>query len=283
MACRKQISSLVFWNAKTKICNQAAKQVSLDLFFYYVYFTQLARNQYINMEGRNIQFDNRPPVEAQADSVLAATFKEAARGGEAFTLDTLEGAFKRVSEKAREVPGMSRKGVKLAEKKLKPVGKRIKDVKIARLSSSTNSSGEGVAGLWNGKHIFISDKLIEQAVRDGGKVSMDTLEAVKLHEEYHKQHKHEEPLKAGRTAKSNTIVTIGGIDFTGTELREGINTIDTGDKLPEHMRAKSYLAHADKLQKAVAASSRGISLRDVRRAINDHKDMSKIEDLAIAA
>lgn len=160
----------------------------------------------------------------------------------------------------------------------KKIAEHLEKVTVAPLSELDAPNGEVVGGQYNPekREITISQKLVTEAVFSGGS-HIDALKAVKKHEVYHAEN-HNGVLRGGREKNGQIVFTIGGEDFTQNELFEAINTIDTGDALPTEFESKEYALLASKLLRAIKQTQLGLTLEEVRMAINVKKDLTSITD-----
>lgn len=159
----------------------------------------------------------------------------------------------------------------------KKIAEQLEKVTVAPLSELDAPNGEVVGGQYDPKkkRIYIDKELVESAVyEDKG---LPALKAVKKHEVYHAEN-HNGVLRGGREKNGQIVFTIGGEDFTQNELFEAINTIDTGDALPTEFESKEYALLASKLLRAIKQSQLGLTLEEVRMAINVKKDLTSITD-----
>jgi hypothetical protein len=129
-----------------------------------------------------------------------------------------------------------------------------------------------IAGLYNGSDIFV-DRSVMQV---GSSVDQTIAQAKEVykHEGYHKENDHTAPLQVMAETKGNIAAVIGGVEFTETGLIEGLTVMQTGDQFV----SAEYVDYKNNLQKGM--SNAGLGISDIEDAINNAKDVTKIDDRA---
>lgn len=126
---------------------------------------------------------------------------------------------------------------------------------------------DGIGGLYDGS-ITIATSTVE--VGSGGvEQTVAQMQEVYDHELYHAVNNHTDAMM---TWGGEPNVVIAGQEFSTTEVIEGLTVTDTG----EEFVSEDYQNYAEDLQTAVYQV--GLTLNDVRRAVNDEKDFTKIDD-----
>lgn len=135
---------------------------------------------------------------------------------------------------------------------------------------------EGVGGQYDGSAITLAATTLDPAEGGDAAVALRTKETVD-HEKYHKAGRHTERVIKGASANGEFVVTIGGENFTLEELIEGLTVRQTNR---DHLELVSdeYKGFVAKLDRAIAASSRKLSVEDVEEALNKRKDLRLIDD-----
>jgi len=136
-----------------------------------------------------------------------------------------------------------------------------------------NALPEGVGGQFDGNTVFIAASTMEVGP-EGVATTVEQIGETLRHEAYHKLNAHTAALTVGGSAKGDIAVTIGEIGFTRTELIEGLTVLDTGNVFV----SDEYREFEANLKKGVAQSD--VSMDDVRRAVNEEKDLRRIDNSA---
>lgn len=140
----------------------------------------------------------------------------------------------------------------------------------ATKGTSVEELGRGIGGLYNGSERKIARDTVE--VRGGIRETVERMQEVSKHELYHATHHHLAPLATAATEEEGDDLQLGGISFTEEESIEGLTVHDTGNTFV----SEGYRGHENKL--VSAASAEGVSMDEVRRAINEEKDLTLIDD-----
>lgn len=140
----------------------------------------------------------------------------------------------------------------------------------ATKGTSVEELGRGIGGLYNGSERKIARDTVE--VRGGIRETVERMREVSKHELYHAAHHHLAPMETAATKEEQDDLRLGGASFTEEEFIEGLTVHDTGNTFV----SEGYRGHENKL--VSAASAAGMSMGEVRRAINEEKDLTLIDD-----
>lgn len=132
--------------------------------------------------------------------------------------------------------------------------------------------GGNTAGLYDGSSISIDRRvaMVDASVD----TTVDRAREVYEHERYHQRHRHTEPLAVMADTREDIAAVIGGVAFTETALVEGLTVARTGDSFV----SAEYGAYKQNLLGGIARA--GLNIADVERAVNDEKDLTRIDDRA---
>ncbi len=126
---------------------------------------------------------------------------------------------------------------------------------------------EGEGGYYDGSRTVIASHMFD--VHGNLEETVEHAAYVKKHEDYHAQHAHTVPMKT-----VDGTLQLGGVTLTQEQFIEGLNVHDTDG---HSFVSREYVQHTDHFVQAVAAAQ-GRTMSDVRAAINDTKDLTKIDD-----
>ena len=126
----------------------------------------------------------------------------------------------------------------------------------------------GVGGECDGSNVKLAKETLVVDTSVDETIAFAT--EVREHEDYHLEHDHTAPMQKADSATGDSVVQIGGADFTDTELIEGMTVARTGETFVsgEYKRYKADLL--------AAVGRAGINLDDVEKAI-DQKDLRQID------
>lgn len=150
-----------------------------------------------------------------------------------------------------------------------------------KFGKNIGTNGEKTGGWYDGKRTYIEQDAVQQAIFESpsNDAHLKKIAAIREHEEYHANNEHTKGLKGGTKKEDGRVVfMISGMEFTAEELIEGINTIHTGDSMPQEFRSPTYKDHANKILTAISSSKNGLTLLMLTEAINKTKDLSHIVD-----
>ncbi len=128
---------------------------------------------------------------------------------------------------------------------------------------------EGIGGQFDGE-VTIATSTLEVG-SEGIEKTIAQMQEVDRHEAYHALNQHLEPLQ---TVDGSGMVVIAGEEFSTTEVIEGLTVSETGNVFV----SDGYRQHEDEVTSAIAEA--GLSRDDLRRAVNDEKDLTQIDDRA---
>ncbi len=126
---------------------------------------------------------------------------------------------------------------------------------------------EGVGGQFDGS-ITIATNTVEVG-SSGVMQTIAQMQEVYDHELYHALHHHTDAMM---TWGGESNVVIAGQGFSTTDVIEGLTVAETGDEFV----SQDYKNHRERLLSSIARA--GISLDDVRAAVNRQKDLTLIDD-----
>lgn len=130
----------------------------------------------------------------------------------------------------------------------------------------------GVGGQYDGRTKTIATNTM--MVRKNIMTTVKNVTQTGKHETYHEENDHLAPLAPAPSAVGDTVVTIGNKKFTEEALVEGLTVKETGHDFV----SDEYVGFKDGLEAAVASSD--ITLDDVKKAVNEDKDLTAIDDEA---
>ncbi|MFH1286180.1 MAG: hypothetical protein ABII02_00295 [Candidatus Magasanikbacteria bacterium] len=169
------------------------------------------------------------------------------------------------------------KGISEVKRYCNKVQPDLNNLKIRGDLIKMDTAGEGeVGGIYEKGKVAISPNTLR--IYDPSKIdeAKERVTFVKEHEEYHKEHAHDQKIKRADSSVGEKIVTIGGESFTEIELVEAINMIDVPNST--EFASGQYKKWAKNLLAAVSRAREEVKIDDVRRAINEKKDVSEIDD-----
>lgn len=126
-----------------------------------------------------------------------------------------------------------------------------------------------IAGLYDGSAIYVDRSVL--MVGESVEQTVAQAEEVYDHESYHKAHKHTGPIHVMAETKDDIALVLGGVEFTETELIEGLTVAKTGDQFV----STEYVEYKNNLLKATVNAA--ISIDDVEQAVHE-KDVTVIDD-----
>lgn len=203
--------------------------------------------------------DTTPTAETPEQEALAYINGTIAEETEKGSLDA-----KDIAEKIEE----NTKGMR--EETRAEVGKYIDGIEPHIEGSTIDRLPQNIGGQYDGEKITIAAATL--SVHNSIGETLRRVEETGEHEKYHEEHEHTEDLQAAPDAEGEEIVTIGGKKFTQTELIEGLTVQETG----EEFVSTDYKNKADNLRTYTA--SVGISLEQLRAAVNKEKDVTLLDD-----
>ena len=127
-----------------------------------------------------------------------------------------------------------------------------------------------IAGLYDGSEIYVDRSVM--MVGDSVEQTIAQAEEVYDHESYHQDNNHTAPLHVMAETKGEIAAVIGGVEFTETELIEGLTVKQTGDQFV----SVEYVAFKENLERAMTNAE--LSVSDVENAINAQHDVTLIDD-----
>lgn len=145
---------------------------------------------------------------------------------------------------------------------LDTIQEEIPDAKVEDLPDS-------IGGQFDGARVTIAEETLN--VRGDIQRTVTAMEETARHEAYHEEHEHTKPMTVAQGKEGDVIVTIGGRDFTQTELIEGMTVHKTGNETV----SDDYRSMEQDL--VSAASAEGIDMNEVEAAIDTH-DVSVLDD-----
>lgn len=197
----------------------------------------------------------RPPEETAAMYINGTILRETESGpinAQALATKILEDA-KYVSDEVR----------RHIEKYLEGVIHVAQDAQVERLPEKT-------AGQFDGAKKTIAAETLR--VKDSIQKTLDHIEEVADHETYHEENEHMEEMEAVPGKEGDTVVTIGGKDFSERALVEGLTVERTG----EEFVSDEYRQFRTDLTSATATA--GVTLEEVETAVNEEKNLEVIDD-----
>jgi hypothetical protein len=129
---------------------------------------------------------------------------------------------------------------------------------------------DGVAGYYDGSSITVTENTL--GIHKSIEETIAHTKEVEEHERYHKKGNHLAALRPGGSANGETILRMGGIDFTQRGLIEGL----TVDRTGQQFVSGEYVQFAEDLRQGMRNA--GISIHEVETAVNIRKDLTKIDD-----
>lgn len=197
---------------------------------------------------------------ATAESPWADTFDAASVINAAVEESDSSAALLQTLDRKKE--GLEAEERALVQRYIVGIRPKIKDVLVKDL-------GETVGGQWDGSEVTMGKSVLY--VYAGVERTIDNAEETWKHENYHAEHDHTAEMIAGSSAAGETVVAIGGREFTDEALIEGITVAQTGHEFV----SDEYRRFENDVHVAIAAA--GIHISDVEEAI-DAKDLTRIDD-----
>lgn len=135
----------------------------------------------------------------------------------------------------------------------------------------------GIGGQFDGSDIAIAKETLK--VGENGVVeTVKQLEETNRHEMYHALNGHTDPLlMPGGSEPDGTKVKSGNVvidekEFSETQVIEGLTVAKTGDTFV----SEDYKSNAKEFSEALDRA--GLGLSDAERAVNEEKDLTRIDD-----
>jgi hypothetical protein len=128
----------------------------------------------------------------------------------------------------------------------------------------------GIGGMYSDTGIQISTDTL--MIGGSFQATIDQIEETAEHEKYHRDNNHLDPMQLGASAHDDIVATIGSVEFTDTQIVEGLTVLETGDQFV----SQEYIEHEQCLTRAMAAAA--LSVEDVRQAVNEKKDYGLVDD-----
>jgi len=134
---------------------------------------------------------------------------------------------------------------------------------------------EGIGGLYTGDQRKIALSTLQ--VRGSIQEVIAQNKEVGAHEKYHADHHHLEAMKAvdegdQKTTACDTVLVMGGKEYTEESLIEGLVVDETGDTFC----SDGYRKFQSELRSGMASA--GVDIDAVRQAVNVEKDLTLIDD-----
>ncbi len=143
-------------------------------------------------------------------------------------------------------------------------------MKEATKGAQVEKLEDGTGGLYDGTNQKIAKSTLEAS--GSIKETVARMKEVGDHEAYHAENKHLEAMKSADRGDGD-VLQLGGKSFkTDTPLIEGLTVNDTGDSFV----SDQYVQYKEDL--VGAASAAGVSMEEVRTAVNEKKDLTLIDD-----
>jgi hypothetical protein len=147
----------------------------------------------------------------------------------------------------------------------------VSGMKDATKGAVIDELDAGVGGLYNGKEQIIAESTLE--VSGSIEQTVNRIGEVSRHEAYHATNKHLESMQTAAGQGSEETLVLGGKSFKNdTPLVEGLTVHDTGNEFV----SDQYVQYEEEL--VSAASAAGVSMDEVRNAVNVEKDLTLIDD-----
>ncbi len=127
-----------------------------------------------------------------------------------------------------------------------------------------------VAGLSDGSEIYVDRSVM--MVGESVEQTIAQAQEVYEHEAYHDEKGHSAPLYVIAETKGDIAAVIGGVEFTETELIEGLTVKQTGDQFV----SVEYVEFKENLEEAMRNAE--LSIEDIEEAVNEKKDVTLIDD-----
>ncbi len=153
------------------------------------------------------------------------------------------------------------------------VSKYVDGIKNSAKGMKAEKLKNGVGGLYDGKNVKIATTTLQ--VHNSIEATLAQVSETAKHEDYHAKGRHLEAYERAEHS-GDTAVQIGGVRLTDEQLVEGLTVAKTGDRFVSN----EYKNHKQTLVNAVNRA--GLSLSDVEVALNEKKDLRRIDDTSRA-